>query len=249
MVEVKGLSFKYSPSGPDILRDVSFAIEDGQCAAVLGNNGAGKTTLLKCIDRILQPGAGEVRVDGDNVLSLGRRELAKRVAYVAQNARAADMTVYDTVLLGRRPYIGWDATEHDREVVAEVMELMGVTPLALRSLAELSGGEAQRVKLATELSKRSTGNTVYVLDEPTTGLHIADVHRLINILDRFADAGNTVVVIEHNLDVIKIADYIIDLGPEGGDGGGEVVFTGTPEDCAKCAESYTGQFLKPLLEQ
>ena len=145
MVEVKGLSFKYSPSGPDILRDVSFAIEDGQCAAVLGNNGAGKTTLLKCIDRILQPGAGEVRVDGDNVLSLGRRELAKRVAYVAQNARAADMTVYDTVLLGRRPYIGWDATEHDREVVAEVMELMGVTPLALRSLAELSGGEAQKV--------------------------------------------------------------------------------------------------------
>ena len=118
-----------------------------------------------------------------------------------------------------------------------------------QSSTTLSGGEAQRVKLATELSKRSTGNTVYVLDEPTTGLHIADVHRLINILDRFADAGNTVVVIEHNLDVIKIADYIIDLGPEGGDGGGEVVFTGTPEDCAKCAESYTGQFLKPLLEQ
>lgn len=118
-----------------------------------------------------------------------------------------------------------------------------------QSSTTLSGGEAQRVKLATELSKRSTGNTVYVLDEPTTGLHIADVHRLINILDRFADAGNTVVVIEHNLDVIKIADHIIDLGPEGGDGGGEVVFTGTPEDCAKCAESYTGQFLKPLLEQ
>lgn len=118
-----------------------------------------------------------------------------------------------------------------------------------QSSTTLSGGEAQRVKLATELSKRSTGNTVYVLDEPTTGLHISDVHRLVNILDRFADAGNTVVVIEHNLDVIKIADYIIDLGPEGGDGGGEVVFTGTPEDCAKCAESYTGQFLKPLLEQ
>lgn len=118
-----------------------------------------------------------------------------------------------------------------------------------QSSTTLSGGEAQRVKLATELSKRSTGNTVYVLDEPTTGLHISDVHRLVNILDRFADAGNTVVVIEHNLDVIKIADYIIDLGPEGGDGGGEVVFTGTPEDCAMCAESYTGQFLKPLLEQ
>ncbi len=118
-----------------------------------------------------------------------------------------------------------------------------------QSSTTLSGGEAQRVKLATELSKRSTGNTVYILDEPTTGLHVADVHRLINILDRFADAGNTVVVIEHNLDVIKVADHIIDLGPEGGDGGGEVVFTGTPEECAACERSYTGQYLKPLLNK
>ena len=116
-----------------------------------------------------------------------------------------------------------------------------------QSSTTLSGGEAQRVKLATELSKRSTGSTVYVLDEPTTGLHVADVHRLINILDQFADAGNTVVVIEHNLDVIKVADHIIDLGPEGGDGGGELVFAGTPEDCVKCDASFTGQFLKPLL--
>ena len=116
-----------------------------------------------------------------------------------------------------------------------------------QSSTTLSGGEAQRVKLATELSKRSTGSTVYVLDEPTTGLHVADVHRLINILDKFADAGNTVVVIEHNLDVIKVADHIIDLGPEGGDGGGELVFAGTPEDCARCEASFTGQFLKPLL--
>ena len=116
-----------------------------------------------------------------------------------------------------------------------------------QSSTTLSGGEAQRVKLATELSKRSTGSTVYVLDEPTTGLHVADVHRLINILDRFVEAGNTVVVIEHNLDVIKVADHIIDLGPEGGDMGGELVFAGTPEDCAACEKSFTGQFLKKLL--
>lgn len=112
----------------------------------------------------------------------------------------------------------------------------------------LSGGEAQRIKLATELSKRSTGSTVYVLDEPTTGLHIADVHRLIDMLGKLTDAGNTVIVIEHNLHVIKVADHIIDLGPEGGDQGGNIVFEGTPEDCAKCAESYTGQFLKTVLE-
>ena len=116
-----------------------------------------------------------------------------------------------------------------------------------QSSTTLSGGEAQRVKLATELSKRSTGSTVYVLDEPTTGLHVADVHRLINILDRFVEAGNTVVVIEHNLDVIKVADHIIDLGPEGGDMGGELVYAGTPEGCAACEASFTGQFLKKLL--
>ena len=103
------------------------------------------------------------------------------------------------------------------------------------------------MKLATELSKRSTGNTFYVLDEPTTGLHTADVHKLIEVLNRLTDAGNTVVVIEHNLEVIKTADYIIDLGPEGGDAGGEVVFTGTPEELAACETSYTGKFLKPLL--
>ncbi len=111
----------------------------------------------------------------------------------------------------------------------------------------LSGGEAQRVKLATELSKRSTGKTIYILDEPTTGLHTADVHKLIEVLHQFVDSGNTVVVIEHNLDVIKTADHIIDLGPEGGNKGGTVVASGTPEEVAKCKSSYTGQFLKKLL--
>ncbi|NLW65138.1 MAG: ATP-binding cassette domain-containing protein, partial [Clostridiales bacterium] len=116
-----------------------------------------------------------------------------------------------------------------------------------QSSTTLSGGEAQRIKLATELCKRSTGSTVYVLDEPTTGLHADDVKKLIDMLDRLADAGNTVVVIEHNLDVIKCADHIIDLGPEGGDEGGSLVFVGTPEECAECKESYTGQFLKKVL--
>ena len=116
-----------------------------------------------------------------------------------------------------------------------------------QSSTTLSGGEAQRVKLATELSRRATGRTVYILDEPTTGLHVADVHRLTDILQRLTDAGNTVIVIEHNLDVIKVADYIIDLGPEGGDGGGELVYAGTPEGCAACAESFTGQYLKRVL--
>lgn len=113
----------------------------------------------------------------------------------------------------------------------------------------LSGGEAQRVKLATELMKRSTGKTIYILDEPTTGLHTADVHRLINVLNSLVDTGNTVLVIEHNLDVIKNADYIIDLGPEGGKRGGKIVACGTPEELCKCKKSYTAKYLKPLLEQ
>ena len=113
----------------------------------------------------------------------------------------------------------------------------------------LSGGEAQRVKLATELSRKDTGRTLYVLDEPTTGLHVADVKRLLEILQRLCENGSSVVVIEHNLDVIKTADYIIDLGPEGGNRGGTVVATGTPEDVAEVSGSYTGQYLKPILER
>ena len=111
----------------------------------------------------------------------------------------------------------------------------------------LSGGEAQRVKLANELARRGTGQTVYILDEPTTGLHVADVHRLVQVLDKLVDAGNTVIVIEHNLDVIKRADHIIDLGPEGGSGGGMVVAVGTPEEVAENPNSFTGRYLKPVL--
>ncbi|MEE0800993.1 MAG: ATP-binding cassette domain-containing protein, partial [Gemmiger sp.] len=118
-----------------------------------------------------------------------------------------------------------------------------------QSATTLSGGEAQRVKLANELARRDTGQTVYILDEPTTGLHIADVHRLVKVLDKLVDAGNTVIVIEHNLDVIKRADYIIDLGPEGGSGGGTVVATGTPEQVAENPASFTGFYLKPALER
>jgi excinuclease ABC subunit A len=118
-----------------------------------------------------------------------------------------------------------------------------------QSAPTLSGGEAQRVKLATELQRRSTGRTIYVLDEPTTGLHFEDVRKLLGVLQRLVDTGNTVVVIEHNLDVIKSADWVIDLGPEGGSGGGTVIATGTPEEVAKNKASYTGKFLAETLKR
>ena len=116
-----------------------------------------------------------------------------------------------------------------------------------QSAITLSGGEAQRIKLSKELSKRSTGKTLFILDEPTTGLHFADIELLLNVLSRLKSQGNTIVVIEHNLDVIKTADWVIDLGPEGGSGGGNIVATGTPEDVAKVSGSFTGQFLKKML--
>ena len=118
-----------------------------------------------------------------------------------------------------------------------------------QSATTLSGGEAQRVKLASELQKKATGKTLFVLDEPTTGLHSDDVKKLIEVLQRLVEHGDTVLVIEHNLDVIKCADQIVDMGPEGGQGGGTVICTGTPEKVAECKESYTGQYLKPLLEK
>ena len=127
---------------------------------------------------------------------------------------------------------------------------MGLSYIRLgQPSTELSGGEAQRIKLASELSKRSTGRTIYILDEPTTGLHFADVHKLVEILKRLSEGGNSVVVIEHNLDVIKTADYIIDIGPEGGDRGGRVIARGTPEEVAQSPVSYTGKYIKKYLQK
>jgi excinuclease ABC subunit A len=127
---------------------------------------------------------------------------------------------------------------------------VGLTYVRLgQNATTLSGGEAQRVKLAKELSKRDTGSTLYILDEPTTGLHFHDIEQLLGVLHRLRDRGNTVVVIEHNLDVIKTADWIVDLGPEGGDGGGTIVASGTPEDVAATKGSFTGEYLKPLVKR
>lgn len=132
---------------------------------------------------------------------------------------------------------------------AQMLQEVGLGYVKLgQSSTTLSGGEAQRVKLATELARVSTGRTIYILDEPTTGLHAADVHKLIEVLQQLVEAGNTVLVIEHNLDVIKTADYLIDLGPEGGDGGGTLVAAGTPEEVAATEGSFTGAYLKKYLE-
>jgi len=165
------------------------------------------------------------------------------VVYKGKNiAEILDMTVSE-------------ATEFFENIPKIARKLQTIVDVGLgyvtlgQSATTLSGGEAQRMKLASELQKQSTGKNLYILDEPTTGLHTDDIKRLLGVLERLVDEGNTVLVIEHNLDVIKTADHIIDLGPEGGDKGGTIVATGTPETLVNVAESYTGRYLKPILER
>ena len=209
----------------------SFNIKGGRCEACTGDG------LLK-IEMHFLP---DIYVPCD--VCKGRRynKETLEVRYKGKNIfEVLDMTVDEAAqFFGNVPKLA-------RRL--QTMQEVGLGYVKLgQSSTTLSGGEAQRVKLATELSKRSTGKTIYILDEPTTGLHVADVHKLVDVLQKLVEKGNTVVVIEHNLDVIKTADYIIDLGPEGGDGGGEVVCCGTPETVAKCEASYTGHYLAKYL--
>ena len=209
----------------------SFNVRGGRCEACAGDG------LLK-IEMHFLP---DVYVPCEVCKGTRYSRETLEVRYKGKNiAEVLDMTVEEAI-----PYFENIPKIRDR---IQTLYDVGLGYIKLgQSATTLSGGEAQRVKLATELSKRSTGSTVYVLDEPTTGLHTADVHKLIDVLNKLADLGNTVIVIEHNLDVIKCADHIIDLGPEGGDAGGTVVFCGTPEECAACEISATGAFLRKIL--
>jgi excinuclease ABC subunit A len=165
------------------------------------------------------------------------------VQYKGKNiAQVLDMTIEEALTY-------FEAIPKIRRKLQTIVDVgLGYVTLG-QPATTLSGGEAQRMKLASELQRVSSGKTFYILDEPTTGLHTHDIARLLQVLDRLVEAGNTIVVIEHNLDVIKTADYIIDMGPEGGAGGGTVLATGTPEEIAEVEGSYTGQFLKPILER
>ena len=210
----------------------SFNIKGGRCEACTGDG------LLK-IEMHFLP---DVYVPCDVCKGKRYNKETLEVRYKGKSiADVLDMTVDEAVIFFENvPKIA-------RRL--QTMQDVGLGYVRLgQSSTTLSGGEAQRAKLATELSRRSTGRTIYILDEPTTGLHVADVHRLVDVLQKLVEGGNTVVVIEHNLDVIKVADHVIDLGPEGGDGGGEVVVSGTPEEVAQCERSYTGQYLKKYLK-
>ena len=189
-----------------------------------------------CHGRRLKPEVLAVTVDGKSIFDVCDMPVVRELAWInGLKLEGSAQLIAGEVLKEIKARLGF-------------LNDVGLDYLTLsRAAATLSGGEAQRIKLAAELSRRGTGKTIYILDEPTTGLHFADVHKLVEILHRLSEGGNTVVVIEHNLDVIKTADYIIDIGPEGGDGGGTIVCTGTPEEIAACDRSYTGQYLRKML--
>ena len=209
MLSVRKLSFHYRGGDP-ILRDVSFDAEPGRCVALLGNNGAGKSTLLKCVNRILQADAGSVRLNDTELLSLPQREIARRIAFVAQTLPQTQLTVYDTVLLGRRPYMKWGFTAEDRQIVENVLAQMELTGMRSRYVDQLSGGEQQKVLL---------------LDEPTSNLDLQNQHQVLGIVRRICEeTGITALVIIHDLNLaLRYCDRFLMMRD------GEICFYGGPE--------------------
>ncbi len=206
-LEVRNLRYGYTPER-EVVKGVSFSVRAGECVAVLGTNGVGKTTMLKCINRIIRPQAGEVLVDGLPVHRLSGRELAQRIGYVPQACEFADSSVFDAVLLGRKPFLQWDVTKRDLEIVQEVLELLGLEEYAHREVNALSGGERQKVSIARALAQQAP---VLLFDEPTSSL---DLRNQLEVLDMTKQVvrqqGLAAVVILHDLNLaLRFADQFL----------------------------------------
>ena len=222
MICVDHLCYHYKGGRP-ILRDVSFELEDGRFLAVLGNNGVGKSTLLKCMNRILTADSGHCRIDGEDLLTLSHREIAKRVAFVAQHVPDTQMTVHDMVMLGRRPYMTWGVTEHDHHVVHEAMRYLNLENMRGRFLNRLSGGERQRISIARAILKDAP---VILLDEATASLDVENETAVQAALSGLIK-DKTVLIIAHRMRTVMNADQIVLLS------GGRVVEMGSPAELLK----------------
>ena len=197
MIQVKSISFSYDPGRPSILDDISFDVEKGHCLAILGNNGAGKSTLLKCLNRIQDPDHGSVVADGEDLLKISRREMAKRIAYVPQHSARSNIMVFDAVLLGRKPYIRWDATDEDRKIVSDLLAQLDLQKYSDRSIDQLSGGELQKVVLARALAQQPQ---YLLLDEPTSSLDPKNQHEMLKLVKNISQEKNIgVVIVIHDL--------------------------------------------------
>ena len=197
MIEIKNIAFSYGKN--QILQDVSFTAQNGECIGILGNNGAGKSTLITCINRICTPAAGEVLVDGKPVQSMNRNEMARTIAYVAQKNELAQATVFDCVLLGRKPYIKWAVSQEDLDLCAATIQRVGLEQLQVRRLDELSGGELQKVMLARALVQQPK---VLLLDEPTSNLDPKNQYEMMELVRQVAkEQGITVLIVIHDLNL------------------------------------------------
>ena len=210
MVEVKNITYSYNQIRGNILDDVGFSIEPGECVAILGSNGAGKSTLLKCIDHIYPVKEGSVEIDGENVFKMNNQMIAQNIAYVSQNEHMADMKVFDVVLLGRKPYIRWDTTEEDRQIVKDILKQMGLSSYMLRNISELSGGEAQKVMMARALAQQPK---FLLLDEPTSNLDPKNQHEVLQVIRDIARMNKICVgIIIHDLNLaIRYCDKFLFL--------------------------------------
>lgn len=198
MIQVKNLQYRYKGS-PAVLKDISFTVSKGSFLAILGNNGAGKSTLLKCLNHILKPDAGEVLLEGENLLTQSSREVARKVAFVSQNLPGTQMTVHDVVMLGRRPYMNWGFTEEDHAIVHRAMDRLGVENLRGRFCSQLSGGEKQKVMLARALAQEPQ---VLLLDEPTSALDIQNQYQVLKLVrDICHQDALTAIVVIHDLNL------------------------------------------------
>ncbi len=198
MLSIENLNYHYK-SGPKVLDNVSFTVEDGSFLAILGNNGVGKSTMLKCFNKILTPDSGSIFMDGQDLLALSPRDIARKVAFVAQSVPATQMTVHDIVMLGRRPYMNWGFTEGDHQIVHDAMDTLEVSHLRGRFLSQLSGGERQKVMLARALAQEPK---VLLLDEPTSSLDIQNQYQVLEtVRDICKRKGITAIVVIHDLNL------------------------------------------------
>ena len=246
LLEMNGICKSFN--GIQVLKEVSLRVEAGEVHALLGENGAGKSTLMNILTGVHDKDAGTVVFDGKEMKNISVKSSENAgIAFVHQELNLFnDLKVYENIFLCRE-YTNKFGKVDTKRMIKESRELFEELGVEIDPEIEVSGLTTSQKQLL-EISKALFFKAkLLILDEPTTGLHFADVHKLVEILHRLSEGGNTVVVIEHNLDVIKTADYIIDIGPEGGDGGGTVIACGTPEEVAKSPVSYTGKYVEKYL--
>lgn len=198
MLSVEHLNYRYH-KGPMVLKNVSFQVEDGEFLAILGNNGVGKSTMLKCFNKILEPQSGKVMLDGEDLVRLSGREVAQKIAFVAQNVPSTQMTVHDMVMLGRKPYMKWGFTEEDHQIIHEAMERMDIAHLRGRFLNQLSGGQRQKVMLARAMAQKPK---VLLLDEPTSSLDIQNQYQVLQTVRKICKENHiTAIIVIHDLNL------------------------------------------------